>query len=482
MNLITAIMMIIVVLIFTHCDQKPTNPTTDLPKVLFVPHQYPTIQSAINAAVDGDVISVSPGRYYENINFLGKSIEVKADGPAETVIIDGSQPSNPSEASVVIFSTSGENVVPTLDGFTITGGTGTNGERGWIGGGIYIENSKPIIKNCIIKYNIAVRGGGIACMYDSDHKVLNTGVIINCVIINNTATSGQGGGIYTHTLGNIHVNYCTVVKNGSSIMIGSSIYTASSSLIENTILYPDDVILHYAPAEFNYCDIQGGWPPGIGNIDADPMYCDSDLSDFRLTSNSPCIGAGKDGSNIGALGSCGMKYNIFDYPFELGNTWTYKYSYHYQNQGTVKNITSIRFWSVVDSSYDNDLTRFKFRAINYDTTVSTTHFPPYLDTSYTIDTSNFYIERHSSMVVVKSPETFYGAAGDTLKGIFDGTKTVIFQSGDINDNGVKVIYKEGLGLLSSEYRQSTNTIIKEKLNLIEFNGQIIDVNNVPLWY
>jgi len=61
---------------------------------ILVPAGQPTIQAGINAAVAGDIVQVSAGTYYENINFSGKAITVtSASGPAAT-IIDGSKNSN----------------------------------------------------------------------------------------------------------------------------------------------------------------------------------------------------------------------------------------------------------------------------------------------------------------------------------------------------------------------------------------------------
>ena len=44
--------------------------TTDERRTIWVPDDYPTIQGAIDAALDGDTVIFRPGTYVENINFL----------------------------------------------------------------------------------------------------------------------------------------------------------------------------------------------------------------------------------------------------------------------------------------------------------------------------------------------------------------------------------------------------------------------------
>jgi len=90
-------------------------------EIRHVPDEYNFIQFAINDCNDGDVVIVSEGTYYENINFDGRNITLKSIDPnnpdiVSATIIDGSQAN-----SVVIFSgTEDSNCVMT--GFTITGG------------------------------------------------------------------------------------------------------------------------------------------------------------------------------------------------------------------------------------------------------------------------------------------------------------------------------------------------------------------------
>ena len=120
------------------------------PTTFRVPSDRPTIQSAINAAIDGDRALVAPGTYVENINFGGKAITVRSESGSEVTTIDGS-----NGGSVVSF-TSGEGRDSVLNGFTLE-----NGSARIDGGGIVVRNSSPTITNNRIRNNRAADGGGI---------------------------------------------------------------------------------------------------------------------------------------------------------------------------------------------------------------------------------------------------------------------------------------------------------------------------------
>jgi len=252
---------------------------------LTVPGQFTTIQSAINAAVDNDVINVSPGTYAESIDFLGKRIRVQSTNGPELTIIDATGQNH----SVVRF-VSGENNQSILRGFKLTGGTGKPGAQR-LGGGILIENSSPHIENCIIIQNTATLGGGVY----ANGSFTGTR-FTNCVIARNVA-SNRGGGVYHNFSGVVYRN-CTIVLNVANgagpDARGGGWFNGSSSVgrLANGIMWGN------SPDQFGgggpvvvYSLVQGGFS-GTGNISGTPSFLSVPNNNFRLLPGSPCIDAG----------------------------------------------------------------------------------------------------------------------------------------------------------------------------------------------
>ncbi len=238
--------------------------------VLNVPsEQYPSIQQAINLAIDGDEIVVAPGRYFENINFLGKVITVSSQNPNDpnivaATIIDGNSPADVNFGSVVTFK-NGETNASILEGFTITGGTGSWLKVYWefkgylwnrCGGGIVCSNySSPTIRKNIITANLAGQGGGIYC-YDHSNAVITDNIISdNNAIVNhgfvdpdvndaNVYDHGDGGAI-------VGFQYCdSIIKNNTiqnnyAQWYGGGIHLRqwSDGLIENNLITQNSSML-----------------------------------------------------------------------------------------------------------------------------------------------------------------------------------------------------------------------------------------------
>lgn len=194
-----------------------------------VPADQPTIQGAIRAAQNGDIVLVSPGTYVENIDFLGKAITVTSEKGANATMVDGG-----NVYSVVTFN-SNEGPSSILSGFTIQNGNALDTpERE--GGGIAIENASPTIKDNVIQQNFgASAGGGIGVGFGSP-------IIEGNVIRNNTQTpqisGGGGGGISLRGGGTAQI-IGNVIENNTWSNVGAGfggaimLFGSGSTLIKN---------------------------------------------------------------------------------------------------------------------------------------------------------------------------------------------------------------------------------------------------------
>ena len=183
-----------------------------------VPADQPSIQSGINAAVNGDTVLVAAGTYKENINFMGKAITVASSGGPKVTIIDGG-----NLGPVVTFAM-GEGLKSIVTGFTLQ-----NGNSGFAtqyeGGGVYIGFTSPTVKNNIIEHNTAGSGGGIGVYFGSP-------VLQNNQILRNTAAIGGGinfGGASDVTVVNNTISSNTASEFGGGI----SIDAAGTALVQN---------------------------------------------------------------------------------------------------------------------------------------------------------------------------------------------------------------------------------------------------------
>jgi len=147
-------------------------------RVIHVPAEVATIQGAIDAAVNGDRVLVSPGTYLESIDFNGKAITVASEKGAEVTIIDAG-----GQRSVALFH-SGETRRSVLRGFTLRNGNAA--DYPLTGGGVAIYQASPTIENNVVTDSSACSGNGIA-VYFSSALVRNNHV-------HNNRQRGCGGG------------------------------------------------------------------------------------------------------------------------------------------------------------------------------------------------------------------------------------------------------------------------------------------------
>lgn len=304
-------------------------------QIINVPQDQPTIQAGIDAADNNDTVLVSQGEYFENINFTGKNIVVcshyaltKDLLDISATIINGSSPIYADTGSCVLI-VSGEDSTAVLQGFTLTGGTGTRWEdehnlNHWYteGGGILIQYSSPTIKNNIMTENEAINkpagttsagGGAIRCGDGNPHIYNNIisnnqgrygggivmnysgAVIKNNIIIGNSGGEDYGGGglwFLSNGANPLVLENNTIINNVSASSGGGLRLWSSAATITNNIFWGNTA--NIAPqiqgntGTVTYCCVEGSFN-GAGNIDSYPLFLDNT---FILMDNSPCIDNG----------------------------------------------------------------------------------------------------------------------------------------------------------------------------------------------
>jgi hypothetical protein len=214
--------------------------TSVIAEVIVVPDQQPAIQAGIDAASNGDTILVQPGTYFESINFNGKNVVVASTFilNADTSLISQTVIDAECNGSVVTIN-SGESDDARLIGFTLTNGCGTDINGSMDGGGIYCENSDPVLDHLRIVNNAASgMGGGVGggiCFRNSSAHVKNS------VFINNSAN--RGGGIRVDNSNKLVIKKC-LFKDNWALNAGAGImfYECPGCLVTQSVFTGNQTI------------------------------------------------------------------------------------------------------------------------------------------------------------------------------------------------------------------------------------------------
>ena len=226
---------------------------------MFIPHltyaivinvgaegDYQTIQAAIDDATDSDEIIVEPGIYTEDIDFKGKNIALKAinsQNPSDTVIgnitISGGETGHPSLTGFKTGRIVIENTSPIITNCLISENALSEEVSQWnnsyvtlMGAGIYIDASNPVIQDCTISdnYVYAYTYSGYHCEYpNSNSEGFGGGIycrnstltLKRCMLENNSVTT------YSESQSE---STCWSVARAYAISYGGGIYAENSNL------------------------------------------------------------------------------------------------------------------------------------------------------------------------------------------------------------------------------------------------------------
>lgn len=239
-------------------------------EVIEVPRDHPTIQAAIDAALDGDVVLVSPGSYSESINPGGREITLRSIDPLDPAIVAATIIDGQGLDARPVTCDSGESQQTVIAGFTIGGGAAVSG-----GGMLCTAGSSPSVRGCVFRDNNATDGGGIRidgggsplvsrCRF-MDNTALGGGfgggvsvegasaTLLDCTFINNHATFG----------GALAVEDGTLEARGCRLRLNTALGGGGLAAYDSDVLLADSLLRHNnstsgggGGAEFERCDAE----------------------------------------------------------------------------------------------------------------------------------------------------------------------------------------------------------------------------------
>ena len=272
---------------------------------------YRFLQDALTTATEGSEIRVAQGTYTPDPGNREESF-LLVNGAALQGGYAGLGAPDPDERDIERYETILSGDLLGDDGPAFT----NNDDNAYHvvtanGGGMLISGTpSPVLINCSFMGNVAwlawpvpPAGGGIDLQFDTEPA------LFNCVFSGNAAA--YGGGISVPVNARLKLINCTFTANTAAID-GGAIYD------DTQFSFPPEVanciVWGNTPNEFgqttaplvSYSNVQGGYP-GMGNIDAEPLFVDSDGEDdlvgtedddLRLMPGSPCIDAGRNQSLV----------------------------------------------------------------------------------------------------------------------------------------------------------------------------------------
>ena len=249
---------------------------------IYVPAQYSTIQTAIDACPTGGVVIIAPGTYRgpgnRDISFRGKAVTVRSMDPNDPAVVGATVidcQGGGEEPHRGFQFTSSEGPGTVVSGLTIRGGHAPDEQTRFglygAGGAIACLGSSPTITHCVIDSNTADLGGAV-------YGFATGAVMQNCVIRNNEALAG--GAIFCDADAQITMTNCTVSDNraddgGAVCALNSFPRLLGCDMRGNVATYyGGGLYLSGASAEISACTIIANLATDNVNSRGGGIYCD----------------------------------------------------------------------------------------------------------------------------------------------------------------------------------------------------------------
>jgi hypothetical protein len=208
---------------------------------------FPTIQDAISACQDGDVVALMDGTYTgsgnRDIDFLGRAITVGSrEGNLQPCVIDCEATAIDRHRAFLFLS--GEGPESVLRGLTILHGNAIHED--WptgLGGGVLCNQSSPTLIDCSFRADSSNYGGAFGC------TGISVPTLQGCTFENNWSR-WYGGAIQCGDGASPVITSCTFTGNQSGGVCGG----AGGAICCNWTCTPT----------ISFCTFTGGWAQYFG--------------------------------------------------------------------------------------------------------------------------------------------------------------------------------------------------------------------------
>ena len=201
-----------------------------------------SIQEAIDASTEGDVIRIADGIYYEELTVSGKALSLEAAKGSTGVVVDGFI-KNPDTGNPDIRRCLNIVDVP-APGVQISGITFRNGFTSGEGSGIRMSGSVVTLDGCTVSNNFT--DAGIGCAWCQGRRCRGGGISIlgsSDAVIRNCSISGN----------RVRISFFSYGANGQSR--GGGLYLEDSSvLVEESIIAGNEAIARDYPPNCANCN------------------------------------------------------------------------------------------------------------------------------------------------------------------------------------------------------------------------------------
>ncbi len=290
--------------------------------IINVPADQPTIQAAIDVAVNGDQIRLSEGVFSgpgnRDIEFYGKHLLVSGKGAGLSVIDCGGSEGDPHGGFVFRAGDTITNIIA----LAITNAYFPLGNHDR--GAITLFGGSPLISTCVVQNNhshgISILGPARPRIIDvvissnsgwginmPGYPFLSTGIRVHYCQIDHNAV---GGMVLTRAIDSTFVMNNTIVENGGDglflqgdlpLASTAGMWDSSTVIAQNVIAFNAKRGIYFMPFftgvhyqnNLTYANAQGnifGLNPDTScMLSVDPLFCRGHSAvEYEVTANSPC--------------------------------------------------------------------------------------------------------------------------------------------------------------------------------------------------